>query len=219
MSEGTSERDEMLHRKSLYIKLSAIRDSMERIPKNGYNDFHKYKYATEDDVTTHLRKQLKEVKLGLTVRASGENTVQSMGGKCDANLTTVTVIFRIVDLDTGFYEDLPFYGKGEDKGDKGIYKAYTGAVKYFLMKNFLMSTGDDPENDGKDKKNKNEKNRGVIVDAQKNIQSVKDKASLDKVKADLNKLRWTKEEQALIVTEVQTMTDFFAKTKDGENSG
>lgn len=82
-----------------------------------------------------------------------------------------------------------------------------------------MSTGDDPENDGKDKKNKNEKNRGVIVDAQKNIQSVKDKASLDKVKADLNKLGWTKEEQALIITEVQTMTDFFAKTKDGENNG
>lgn len=38
-------------------------------------------------------------------------------------------------------------GYGDDAGDKGIYKALTGAVKYALMKQFLVSTGDDPEGD------------------------------------------------------------------------
>ena len=40
-------------------------------------------------------------------------------------------------------------GAGDDGADKGLYKAYTGAVKYFLMKTFLIPTGDDPEADTK----------------------------------------------------------------------
>lgn len=38
-------------------------------------------------------------------------------------------------------------GYGDDAGDKGIYKAITGGVKYMLMKTFQISTGDDPEGD------------------------------------------------------------------------
>ena len=42
-------------------------------------------------------------------------------------------------------------GSGNDRsrsgavGDKGIYKAITGANKYALLKTFLLETGDDPE--------------------------------------------------------------------------
>ena len=44
-------------------------------------------------------------------------------------------------------------GSGDDPADKGLYSAYTGAVKYFLMKAFLIPTGDDPEADeGTDKR-------------------------------------------------------------------
>src|SRR4029079_18402967 len=32
-------------------------------------------------------------------------------------------------------------GYGDDAGDKGVYKALTGAEKYLLMKTFLVSTG------------------------------------------------------------------------------
>ena len=35
---------------------------------------------------------------------------------------------------------------------KGLYKAFTGSMKYFLMKNFLVATGDDPEQDSAAKK-------------------------------------------------------------------
>ncbi len=39
-------------------------------------------------------------------------------------------------------------GEGLDQnGDKGTYKAITGATKYFLLKLFLIPTGDDPETD------------------------------------------------------------------------
>ena len=40
------------------------------------------------------------------------------------------------------------YGEGIDKGDKALYKAYTGAIKYYLANTFLIATGNEPENDG-----------------------------------------------------------------------
>lgn len=36
-------------------------------------------------------------------------------------------------------------GYAEDKGDKAVYKAITGATKYAFWKCFGLSTGDDPE--------------------------------------------------------------------------
>jgi hypothetical protein len=49
--------------------------------------------------------------------------------------------------DTGAKVKLLYSGYALDEGDKHIYKAYTGAIKYFLINNFMLSTGDDPEMD------------------------------------------------------------------------
>ena len=38
-------------------------------------------------------------------------------------------------------------GEGADVGDKAPYKAMTGALKYALLQSFLLSTGDDPEDE------------------------------------------------------------------------
>ena len=38
-------------------------------------------------------------------------------------------------------------GEGADAGDKAPYKAMTGALKYALLQSFLLSTGDDPEDE------------------------------------------------------------------------
>ena len=38
-------------------------------------------------------------------------------------------------------------GQGEDAGDKGANKALTAAVKYILMKTFLIPTGEDADGD------------------------------------------------------------------------
>ena len=65
-------------------------------------------------------------------------------------ITTVTVDGTFIDGDTG--EVMPiatFVGTGADTGDKGVFKAMTGAEKYLLLKAFLISTGDDPEGDEK----------------------------------------------------------------------
>ena len=51
--------------------------------------------------------------------------------------------------ETGFSESSVTSGEGMDKGDKGIYKAQTGALKYYLSVTFMVATGDDPEQDDK----------------------------------------------------------------------
>jgi hypothetical protein len=62
-------------------------------------------------------------------------------------VTTVVVAFTFADGDTGAMFRSEWAGQGDDPADKGLYKAYTGALKYFLMKTFLIPTGDDPEAD------------------------------------------------------------------------
>jgi hypothetical protein len=53
--------------------------------------------------------------------------------------------FVLFDTETGFYETTTITGEGIDKGDKAGYKAYTGALKYYLANTFMVATGDDPE--------------------------------------------------------------------------
>ena len=45
-------------RAKLYGKIAAVTAAVSRIPKNGKNTFHNYKYATESDITDGLRELL-----------------------------------------------------------------------------------------------------------------------------------------------------------------
>lgn len=126
-------------KEGLYKKLVAVLGEVDRIPKNGRNEHFKYDYVMEADLVDHIRPLL--VKYGLLMLPSVEEATQN------GNLSTVRMRFRFVDAETGDFEDIFFDGQGQDTGDKGYYKAYTGAGKYVLMKTFLVATGDDPERD------------------------------------------------------------------------
>ena len=60
--------------------------------------------------------------------------------------------FILTDIDTGYFEATVITGEALDKGDKAGYKAYTGALKYYLANTFLVATGDDPEKDSPSEK-------------------------------------------------------------------
>ena len=62
-----------------------------------------------------------------------------------------------MDVETGFFETTDITGEGIDKGDKAGYKAYTGALKYFLADTFMVATGDDPESESPEAKMNNKK--------------------------------------------------------------
>jgi hypothetical protein len=130
---------------NLASKLAKVMASIKHVPKRGRNQFHKYDYATEADIVEAVRNGLSSE--GIMLIPSAEKVewreVQTKSGT--SHIATLHVKFTLTDGN----ESLEFYafGEGQDSGDKATYKAMTGAVKYALLKLFLIPTGDDPEAD------------------------------------------------------------------------
>lgn len=121
----------------LHRKLAEVTEAVGRVPKEGWNDHFKYHYVKEEDLVEAVRGELASRHVTLLPSCS---EIERAG-----TITTVKVRFAFVDGETGEMFEADWFGTGDDKSDKGLYKAYTGAVKYFLMKSFLIPTGDDPE--------------------------------------------------------------------------
>lgn len=130
----------------LYGKIAAVQGAVGHVPKTGHNKFHNYDYVTEGDLLNAVRRHMSEQKLAL-IPAVREIERIDMGQSKSGPLTRVHMTFTLACGDTGASITAGFVGDGQDAGDKGVYKAYTGALKYFLMKCFLVATGDDPEQD------------------------------------------------------------------------
>jgi hypothetical protein len=130
---------------SLAAKLAEVMAAVERVPKRGINDFHKYAYATEADIVAVVRKELASRHVILIPAILNSDRV-AVGEKGEF-LTSLGMEFTFIDGESLERETFPWLGVGSDKGDKGAYKAMTGGEKYFLLKTFLIPTGDDPELD------------------------------------------------------------------------
>ena len=123
---------------SLYKKMSGVMGRLDRIPKRGINQHFKYAYVTDADVLEGVRKAMAEEGLAFFV-----NTVDI---EQDGNRTTGTYDVTFADGETGATLTVTWIGEALDAQDKGMSKALTGAIKYGLMKTFLISTGDaDPD--------------------------------------------------------------------------
>lgn len=134
----------------LATKIARIMGELARVPKNGRNAFHNYDYVTESDLVDELRHRL--AAHGVAILPSVVDhvvTATTERGK-SSSLATVTLELTFVDGESGDLMVTRWIGQGMDQGDKAYYKAYTGAFKYGLMKTFLISTGDDPEQDEQD---------------------------------------------------------------------
>jgi len=136
----------------LVTKLATIMGELGNVKKEGFNTNQKYKFVRESDLVEKLSPLLAKYHVFLHQTVLSHSLVEMYKTSSGSTmwLTTVEVQFQWFDGDSG--ETLPvfvFVGTGADTGDKGIYKALTGAEKYALMKTFLVSTGDDPEADEK----------------------------------------------------------------------
>jgi hypothetical protein len=130
---------------NVYQRIHAVMNEIGTIEKRGRNDFHKYDYATEADYVHALRPLLQ--KHGLVVIP---RILSSELGAADEKgniLTSIRVKFTLVNIDNpSEIAECVVIGQGQDKGDKGSYKAMTGAKKYWAALTFMVATGDDPEN-------------------------------------------------------------------------
>lgn len=144
-------------------KLLAVMAECAYVAKNGLNSFHKYKYATAEDVLQKVNEALTKNKIVcVAVPELIEFTdVTNLKGNTE-HLATVRVEISLIDSDSG--EEVKIYGigSGQDAGDKAVMKAQTAATKYAYMLSFCIATGDDPEADSKtDENNYAEPQSGV----------------------------------------------------------
>jgi hypothetical protein len=130
-------------------KILKVMSLVGPVHKDKRNDFHGYGYASDEAIVTALRNAL--IEAGLCITPSQKSCVEVIQKNAKGEETTLTkleVQFILTDASTGETSAATFFGYGSDKMDKGVYKAMTGAEKYFLMKTFLIATPDDPENEG-----------------------------------------------------------------------
>jgi hypothetical protein len=133
----------------LWAKLVKIAAGVEYIPKNGRNDFHKYDFATEADVSNGLRKLF--AANGVAFLASMESverkaTTYTSNGKEKRNINALCHFrYRLVDADSGEAHEVSWYAEADDSSDKAVNKAATAALKYWLLKSFMVPTGEDPD--------------------------------------------------------------------------
>lgn len=132
----------------LVRKLSKIMGECRYIQKRGFNEFHKYPYATEADVSEKVAPLLSQNNIMIFPSILEKDVLQvtTFKGKSEI-LVTLLMEFTIEDGDTGEVRSIRMGGQGQDAGDKAIYKAETGAQKYAILKLLQIETGLDPEND------------------------------------------------------------------------
>jgi hypothetical protein len=127
--------------------LHQVMSKVSYIQKTGNNKFHGYKYAGEADLLEKLRPAMLEAGLLLIPSIKGVSPIDEHG------VTTVQMEYTLVHKDGDIWPSvICAAGQGGDRnkngvGDKGLYKAITGANKYLLFKLFQIETGDDPETD------------------------------------------------------------------------
>lgn len=142
------EQKEKSNKNNLHKKIHAVMNEIGNIQKRGHNKFHNYKYATETDYVEALRPLFKKHGLTVTPRIVRGSLVITGPDEKGQLITTIEVEFKITCIDNpNHFETAIVGGAGQDKGDKGIYKALTGAKKYWASLMFLVDTGDDPERD------------------------------------------------------------------------
>jgi hypothetical protein len=123
---------------SLFAKIAAIKGELKRLPKTGYNDFHKYAFATNGDVYDTVRNLLAEHRVALFAEiVSWEAVAQAKGYH-----VILQMRFTFACGDTGQTFTCLWAGESADSADKGFNKAMTAGTKYFLLSTFLISTGD-----------------------------------------------------------------------------
>lgn len=146
MAKTPTETSEPLSPEATILRaMNAVMQEAGYVQKTGNNDFHGYRYATEADVLERLRPSM--VKNGLILIPS-VNQVSSIDAHGN---TTVSVHYTLAHISGAVWpHPIIAAGCGGDRsksgvGDKGLYKALTGANKYMLFKLFQIETGDDPE--------------------------------------------------------------------------
>lgn len=145
MAKAPTPEENLSPEATILRALNMVMSEVDYVQKKGENDFHGYKYATEADVLARLRPAMVKHGLLLIPSVSQVSSIDPHGN------TVVTIQYTLAHASGAVWpHPIVAAGCGGDKnksgvGDKGLYKALTGANKYLLFKLFQIETGNDPE--------------------------------------------------------------------------
>jgi len=132
-----------------------------KIKKDKVNGYDKYSYLSEAGYKALINDVFTSCGLELTSTELDTKTYE-IDGSGQPHGCYARWAFQTMDIETGYYETAIVTGNGMDKGDKAIYKADTGAMKYFAANNWLVATGDDAEAESPDFISKEDKRKSEV---------------------------------------------------------
>lgn len=132
----------------LFAKIATVMRQVRTLEKTGRNQFDKYDYVTADAIATRIGSALGENGIAflpsLVSVETSEYTTKSGG----ANFRTVVHMqMTLACTESGATYTSLWSGEAIDRSDKSISKAAVSAVKYYLLKTFLLAGGDDEDAD------------------------------------------------------------------------
>jgi len=118
------------------------------VKKSAKNTYDKYDYSTLEDFTEAVSKPMKENGLALVTQVDHVDNLPDRKTKSGGieHAVQVRLTGRLMHS-LGEWIEATSFGEGQDRGDKAIYKAITGARKYLLASMLGLVTSDEPERD------------------------------------------------------------------------
>lgn len=127
------------------------------LKKDKRSDYGNYTYFSEAAYKELFTELLSQAKL--EVMFEEDEYVSFPGCEKMPNGRMVKYNVYLFDTETGFFEKSKISGEAMDATDKAGYKASTGALKYYLATNFMVATGDEPEQPNTGQKQKTQERK------------------------------------------------------------
>lgn len=138
------------HTPKLAAALVEAQKVIKAAAKSTENKFDKYHYSKLEDFYDTAKPVLAQLGLAIVFQVEECETLAGRTTKSGGTEQAVRVrISGTLVHSSGESQTVIGYGEGQDRADKAIYKAITGAKKYMLAGLLAIPTSDDPEADEK----------------------------------------------------------------------
>lgn len=135
--------------KNLKQKLLEVSKAIAYLKKDKQNEMQHYTYLSEAKIKETIKAEFEKqgILFNYSTHEVSHYEISPTKKGTKQFCTIATGSYRFLDVDSDEQINGGWAGSGTDTGDKGLFKAVTGGIKYVLSTNFLIPTGDDPEKD------------------------------------------------------------------------
>lgn len=135
----------------LFAKIAKVMAAVRTLPKDGKNKFDNYDYITGDSAFERVGGAMATAGIVALPSILEVTTTESPSQAGKTILRTVIHgQITLADGETGETWTSDWYGEGADRGDKSINKAMTAMMKYYLLRLFMVGSGDDADAESHD---------------------------------------------------------------------